>query len=150
MSVFLLIVFSLLLMGLAVLAYGALTDGLRNVYLGGAALCFIFVVILGLRLAIQSDAPPVASSSGQQYGQGSPRTPPVPPPPYVPPQPSPYVPLPPTYPPGHVFTDWNEFLADCQAHHGTATNGGGRDWHCHADARIDFAPGQFQERGRIP
>ena len=57
MSVFLIILFSVLFMLFGVLAYGAINDGLRYLFTGISVICFIWVLILGLRLATQSDAP---------------------------------------------------------------------------------------------
>ncbi len=57
MLVFLIVLFAVLFMLFGVLGYGALQDGLRLLYSGISVICFIWVLILGLRLANQSDAP---------------------------------------------------------------------------------------------
>ena len=57
MSVFLITLFSVLFMLFGVLAYGAINDGLRYWFTVISVICFIWVLILGLRLANQSDTP---------------------------------------------------------------------------------------------
>jgi hypothetical protein len=57
MSVFLITLFSVLFMLFGVLAYGAIHDGLRNLFIAISVICFIWVLILGYRLATQSDVP---------------------------------------------------------------------------------------------
>jgi hypothetical protein len=57
MLVFLIVLFAVLFIVFGVLGYGALQDGLRLLYSGISIICFIWVLILGLRLATQSDAP---------------------------------------------------------------------------------------------
>ncbi len=57
MSVFLITLFSVLFMLFGVLAYGAIHDGLRNLFIAISVICFIWVLILGYRLATQGDAP---------------------------------------------------------------------------------------------
>ncbi len=57
MLVFLIVLFAVLFIVFGVLGYGALQDGLRLLYSGISVICFIWVLILGLRLANQSDAP---------------------------------------------------------------------------------------------
>ncbi len=63
MSVFLIILFAVLFMLFGVLAYGAINDGLRYLFTGISVVCFIWILILGLRLALQSDAPAPAQAS---------------------------------------------------------------------------------------
>ncbi len=63
MSVFLIILFAVLFMLFGVLAYGAINDGLRYLFTGISVVCFIWILILGLRLALQSDAPAPAQGS---------------------------------------------------------------------------------------
>lgn len=53
MSVFLIVLFSILFVVFGVLAYGALQDGLRLLYVIVSVVCFVFVLVLGLRLALQ-------------------------------------------------------------------------------------------------
>lgn len=60
MLVFLIILFAVLFIVFSVLGYGALQDGLRLLYVGISVICFIWVLILGLRLATQSNAPAAA------------------------------------------------------------------------------------------
>ena len=57
MSVFLITLFSVLFMLFGVLAYGAIHDGLRNLFIAISVICFIWVSVLGLRLTTQSDTP---------------------------------------------------------------------------------------------
>lgn len=57
MAVFLTILFAVLFMLFGVLAYGAINDGLRYLFTGISVICFIWVLILGVRLATQSDTP---------------------------------------------------------------------------------------------
>jgi hypothetical protein len=57
MLVFLIVLFAVLFIVFGVLGYGALQDGLRLLYSGISIICFIWVLVLGLRLATQSDAP---------------------------------------------------------------------------------------------
>ncbi|MGE0236067.1 hypothetical protein [Methylocystis sp.] len=57
MLVFLIVLFAVLFIVFGVLGYGALQDGLRLLYSGISVICFIWVLILGLRLAMQGDAP---------------------------------------------------------------------------------------------
>lgn len=65
MLVFLTIVFTLLVFLFSVLAYGAIQDGLRLLFSGAAAVCFVGVLILGVRLAFSSDpVAPVSKETG--------------------------------------------------------------------------------------
>lgn len=57
MLVFLICLFAVLFMLFGVLAYGAINDGLRYLFTGISVICFIWILILGLRLAFQSDTP---------------------------------------------------------------------------------------------
>ena len=57
MSVFLITLFSVLFMLFGVLAYGAINDGLRYLFTAISVVCFVWVSVLGLRLATQSDTP---------------------------------------------------------------------------------------------
>jgi hypothetical protein len=57
MSVFLITLFSVLFMLFGVLAYGAINDGLRYLFTAISVICFVWVSVLGFRLATQSDAP---------------------------------------------------------------------------------------------
>jgi hypothetical protein len=86
MSVFLIILFSVLFMLFGVLAYGAIHDGLRYLFTAISVICFLWVLILGYRLATQSDAP-----DQTQAAIDAPKIPSVPPiiaaP--IPPKPSP-------------------------------------------------------------
>ncbi|MBI5011884.1 MAG: hypothetical protein HZC06_03570 [Methylocystis sp.] len=67
MLVFLIILFAVLFMLFGVLAYGSINDGLRYLFTGISVICFIWVLILGLRLATQSDAPstPAPQAAGE-------------------------------------------------------------------------------------
>jgi hypothetical protein len=58
MLVFLICLFAVLFMLFGVLAYGAINDGLRYLFTGISVICFIWILILGLRLAFQTDAAP--------------------------------------------------------------------------------------------
>jgi len=57
MSVFLICLFSILFTVFGVLAYGAINDGLRYLYTGISVILFIWVMVLGLRLALRSESP---------------------------------------------------------------------------------------------
>lgn len=90
MLVFLIILFSILFMLFGVLAYGAIQDGLRYLFTGISVICFIWVLILGLRLAFKSDEPPsVAATNSTPSGipRSTPETPARPAPP-IPPKPA--------------------------------------------------------------
>ena len=63
MLVFLICLFAVLFMLFGVLAYGAINDGQRLLFTGISVICFVWVLILGLRLAFQSDAPTVPSTA---------------------------------------------------------------------------------------
>ncbi|MGJ0532068.1 hypothetical protein [Methylocystis sp.] len=90
MLVFLIILFAVLFMLFGVLAYGAINDGLRYLFTGISVICFIWVLILGLRLATQSDAPvpPQAATDAPKIATTEPikaePVPPKPPPVAVP------------------------------------------------------------------
>jgi hypothetical protein len=57
MSVFLICLFTVLIIVFGVLAYGAINDGLRYLYTGLSVVFFVWIMVLGLRLAYQGDAP---------------------------------------------------------------------------------------------
>lgn len=57
MSVFLITLFAVLFMLFGVLAYGAIHDGLRLLFTVISVICFVWVSVLGYRLATQGDAP---------------------------------------------------------------------------------------------
>ena len=90
MLAFLIILFSIPFMVFGVLAYGAIQDGLRYLFTGISVICFIFVMILGLRLAFKSDEPPSAAaidSTASGIPRSIPEAPARPAPP-VPPKPA--------------------------------------------------------------
>lgn len=80
MSVFLIILFAVLFIVFGVLAYGSLQDGLRLLYAGISVICFVWILILGLKLAFQSEAPSTTlASTGGSATNVAPSIPEIPP-----------------------------------------------------------------------
>jgi hypothetical protein len=75
MFVFLICLFTLLAMLFAVLAYGAINDGQRHLFMGIAVFALVWVTILGGRLVFMSESPPpnTAANASPATPEAAPR-----------------------------------------------------------------------------
>lgn len=81
MLVFLICLFAVLFMLFGVLAYGAINDGLRYLFTGISVICFIWILILGLKLAFETEPARVVESGATSIAETPPITvAPAPPP----------------------------------------------------------------------